>query len=219
MSAPGVHHITELSGLPRLRQAWGVQQTLPLLTTREQRRRTPSAVPTIDTLPSPAPTPRVKLQAPKIKLPVKPAYQPPHTESLFESLEQDDEISDMQRKVENFKQKHLSDDAQEFMFAAMYVQHKKTKMMYMLRNMELEAENIALKKKIKQISDELVCPISHEALRNPVILRDGFTYERENIEQWFAIGENTSPITREFIRRPRIRNMMVHKVLDALKAE
>jgi dATP pyrophosphohydrolase len=41
----------------------------------------------------------------------------------------------------------------------------------------------------------------------------------KNIEHWFAIGENTSPITREFIRRPRIRNMMVHKVLDALKAE
>jgi hypothetical protein len=35
------------------------------------------------------------------------------------------------------------------------------------------------------IPDELMCPVTHEILVDPVIAADGFTYEREAIERWF----------------------------------
>ena len=34
-----------------------------------------------------------------------------------------------------------------------------------------------------------------ELLRDPVVAADGFTYERESIEQWFAQGNHRSPKT------------------------
>jgi hypothetical protein len=220
MSAPAVNHINELSGLPRMRQAWGRQDTLPPLTTRarvptprmQQRRRNPSAVPTIDTLLSPPPTPRVKLLAPKIKRPVKPAYEPPNTESLFESLEQDAEVADLQRRVENFKQKNLSRDAESLMLEAMYVQHQTTKNKYTLRHIEVKLENQALKQEnlalkqqnleLKQMFEDMwesaehdfKCPISHEVFKDPVVASDGHTYERASITQWWK-HKKTSPIT------------------------
>jgi hypothetical protein len=40
---------------------------------------------------------------------------------------------------------------------------------------------------IHEIPNELLCPISHNLLVNdPVVARDGYTYEREHIEAWFA---------------------------------
>jgi len=42
--------------------------------------------------------------------------------------------------------------------------------------------------------DALCCPISMEIMRDPVIAADGHTYERADIELWFA-NNNTSPKT------------------------
>ena len=42
--------------------------------------------------------------------------------------------------------------------------------------------------------DELRCPISCELFQDPVIAADGFNYEREHIETWFA-EHSTSPKT------------------------
>jgi hypothetical protein len=39
------------------------------------------------------------------------------------------------------------------------------------------------------------CPISDTTMRHPVTTCDGFTYDRENIERWFALGNRTSPMT------------------------
>ena len=44
------------------------------------------------------------------------------------------------------------------------------------------------------VPDELRCPISCELFRDPVIAADGFNYEREHIETWFA-EHSTSPKT------------------------
>ena len=39
------------------------------------------------------------------------------------------------------------------------------------------------------------CPISMELMRDPVLTTDGLCYDRANIEQWFARGHRTSPLS------------------------
>ncbi|XP_059616079.1 WD repeat, SAM and U-box domain-containing protein 1-like isoform X2 [Phlebotomus argentipes] len=42
---------------------------------------------------------------------------------------------------------------------------------------------------------DYICPITHELMKNPVILEDGFSYEAAAIEEWFKMDKNTSPMT------------------------
>ncbi|GJQ86807.1 hypothetical protein Trydic_g5595 [Trypoxylus dichotomus] len=42
---------------------------------------------------------------------------------------------------------------------------------------------------------DFLCPITHEIMREPVIVSDGFTYERRAITEWFMSGKFTSPMT------------------------
>ena len=42
--------------------------------------------------------------------------------------------------------------------------------------------------------EELICPLSHELMVDPVILGSGQTYERKHIERWLA-SHNTDPMT------------------------
>lgn len=42
---------------------------------------------------------------------------------------------------------------------------------------------------------EFICPISHELMIDPVVVSDGFSYERKSIEKWFSIGSQISPLT------------------------
>ena len=44
--------------------------------------------------------------------------------------------------------------------------------------------------------DEYMCPIGHGIMREPVIARDGYMYERHNIYNWFVVsGSTRSPMT------------------------
>ena len=45
------------------------------------------------------------------------------------------------------------------------------------------------------VLDSFQCPLTMEVMRNPVITADGQTYERVEIERWFAMGKSTIPIT------------------------
>ena len=45
------------------------------------------------------------------------------------------------------------------------------------------------------VLDSFQCPLTMEVMRDPVITADGQTYERAEIERWFARGKITSPIT------------------------
>jgi hypothetical protein len=45
------------------------------------------------------------------------------------------------------------------------------------------------------LSDSFQCPLTMEVMRDPVITTDGQTYERMEIERWFALGNRTSPLT------------------------
>jgi Mg-chelatase subunit ChlD len=46
------------------------------------------------------------------------------------------------------------------------------------------------------MNQNFLCPITQAVMTDPVIGSDGITYERSAIEQWFAIGHTTSPVTR-----------------------
>jgi hypothetical protein len=41
----------------------------------------------------------------------------------------------------------------------------------------------------------LECPLTMAVMRDPVMTVDGQTYERTEIEKWFALGNRTSPLT------------------------
>ena len=43
--------------------------------------------------------------------------------------------------------------------------------------------------------DAFLCPITQELMADPVIAADGHSYERAEIEKWFATGKQTSPMT------------------------
>jgi len=188
--------------------------------------------------PQPSPAPRVSLQAsrlltrfpsaaPSIRRVVKPPPVKVVEEEQFEELdfELDYEFADMQSRIQKFKNETLESDAERLIFSGMYLQHEKTTGQYTKIIRELQAENLALKQQIREITEvlqkDLECPISHEVFRDPVMLRDGHTYERKSIEDWFDRKNNTSPMTRQVLRRPRayLPNIIVKKMVNALKLE
>ena len=69
---------------------------------------------------------------------------------------------------------------------------------------------------------DLVCPISHEIMREPVLAVDGHSYERSNLEKWFAtkrLHSNpiTSPVTnKEMPSDNIIPNHSLKKVIDGI---
>ena len=43
--------------------------------------------------------------------------------------------------------------------------------------------------------DEVLCPITHDVMVDPVVTADGHSYERWAIVNWLARGNSTSPLT------------------------
>lgn len=54
-------------------------------------------------------------------------------------------------------------------------------------------------------NDELICPITLDVFRDPVIAQDGHVYERTAITQWI-IEHGTSPITRQPLRVEELKS-------------
>ncbi|XP_021572003.1 WD repeat, SAM and U-box domain-containing protein 1 isoform X2 [Carlito syrichta] len=56
-----------------------------------------------------------------------------------------------------------------------------------------------LRTKVKSLSsgipDEFVCPITRELMKDPVIASDGYSYEKEAMENWISKNRRTSPMT------------------------
>ncbi|KAL7542787.1 hypothetical protein ACHAXR_012078 [Thalassiosira sp. AJA248-18] len=46
---------------------------------------------------------------------------------------------------------------------------------------------------------ELICPITQELLKDPVVAEDGHTYERNSLLTWFGMGRNRSPVTNSLL--------------------
>ncbi|XP_036900545.1 WD repeat, SAM and U-box domain-containing protein 1 isoform X4 [Sturnira hondurensis] len=56
-----------------------------------------------------------------------------------------------------------------------------------------------LRTKVKTLSseipDEFICPITRELMQDPVIASDGYSYEKEAMENWISKKKRTSPMT------------------------
>ena len=68
----------------------------------------------------------------------------------------------------------------------------------------------ALRQRSDQISELVVCPITHEPMVDPVSAADGQTYERAAIEQWLAEERERgavpiSPLTGEPLKDTTLR--------------
>ncbi|KAJ8612863.1 hypothetical protein CTAYLR_002037 [Chrysophaeum taylorii] len=59
------------------------------------------------------------------------------------------------------------------------------------------------------------CPITREAMADPVLASDGITYERHAIETWLE-KRRTSPVTREFLAGGLIENRAIADATEAL---
>ena len=63
---------------------------------------------------------------------------------------------------------------------------------------------------------DCVCPITHLLMRDPVIAADGHSYDAEAIDQWFASGKKTSPLTgSELPNLETIPNITLRKIIAA----
>ncbi|XP_042683156.1 WD repeat, SAM and U-box domain-containing protein 1 [Centrocercus urophasianus] len=75
---------------------------------------------------------------------------------------------------------------------------------------ELKIESLGLRSKILQkikelriktvsvsiaVPDEFLCPITRELMKDPVIAADGYSYEKEAIENWISNKRRSSPMT------------------------
>jgi serine/threonine protein kinase len=66
-------------------------------------------------------------------------------------------------------------------------------------------------------NDSLLCPLTLELFRDPVVAQDGHTYEREAIEEWIR-KTGTSPITRQPMSiQHLISNITVKKIVGSFE--
>jgi len=71
----------------------------------------------------------------------------------------------------------------------------------------------------KEPPEEYICPISKEIMTDPVILCDGFTFEKHVIAKWLA-DNNTSPLTNlPLTSKALIPNIALRKAIETWKNE
>ena len=59
------------------------------------------------------------------------------------------------------------------------------------------------------VPEELLCPLTHELLIDPVMTEDGHTYERAVLERWLS-SHDTDPLTGVVMRDRTLRpNVLV----------
>ena len=64
---------------------------------------------------------------------------------------------------------------------------------------------------------DLICPITHEILEDPVIASDGQTYSRKAIQKWLDGGNAISPMTGEPITSALHPNVLVRDLVRRLR--
>ena len=64
---------------------------------------------------------------------------------------------------------------------------------------------------------DIVCPITHEPMVDPVSAADGQTYERRAIEEWFTSAA-TSPLTGEPLKDKTLRPNFLARALRPVSA-
>ena len=71
---------------------------------------------------------------------------------------------------------------------------------------------------------EYLCPISSELMTDPVMTDDGQTYERAEIEKWFATarkanGKVRSPLTNVLVSTNVVPNVALRKLIEDFVAK
>ena len=75
-------------------------------------------------------------------------------------------------------------------------------------------------KQEEDLPSEFLCPISHSLMTDPVVLADGFTYERSSIERWFKLGKKTSPMTGAALKSSTlVANIALRKLIEEYHAK
>lgn len=79
----------------------------------------------------------------------------------------------------------------------------------------LSQETKKLHTNMENIPHEFNCPITQDIMKDPVILADGHTYEREFIVNWLK-KSNRSPLTNEELKHKRyITNRALKSLIEA----
>jgi len=67
---------------------------------------------------------------------------------------------------------------------------------------------------------DYLCPITLEIMVDPVMTSDGDTYERAAIEEWFSLGNTTSPRTRRSLPNQNlISNNTLRRVIEGWREQ
>uniref|UniRef100_A0A7N4P027 WD repeat, SAM and U-box domain-containing protein 1 n=1 Tax=Sarcophilus harrisii TaxID=9305 RepID=A0A7N4P027_SARHA len=66
----------------------------------------------------------------------------------------------------------------------------RSKVLRKIEELKVKAESLS-----SGIPDEFLCPITRELMQDPVIASDGYSYEKEAIENWISKKKRTSPMT------------------------
>ncbi len=66
---------------------------------------------------------------------------------------------------------------------------------------------------LQQPPNEFLCPITHELMDDPVVLADGFSYNRAAIIEWLAIRK-ISPLTGEPVENALMPNIVLRVMIN-----
>lgn len=67
------------------------------------------------------------------------------------------------------------------------------------------------------VLDCFTCPLTREVFHDPVMLSDGFTYEREAIQKWLDLGNRRSPMTNMELTDLKLTpNNIIKQAIEAL---
>ena len=71
----------------------------------------------------------------------------------------------------------------------------------------------------ERLDVDMICPITQCTMSDPVFAADGFTYERDAIQRWFATGHRRSPKTNLDLRNTGLTpNYALRAVIDSITA-
>ena len=78
----------------------------------------------------------------------------------------------------------------------------------------LRKGNVAL----RQVPEAFVCPITGDVIRDPVMLCDGHSYERQAIETWLQQAQRSPMTNEELESRTVVRNHALRAAIESLVA-
>ncbi len=64
---------------------------------------------------------------------------------------------------------------------------------------------------------DMLCPITCEIMKDPVICSDGNTYERKAIETWLRTNNKSPSTNLPLVNKTLIPNVFAKRVIDAYK--